>query len=150
VDHERGLFRYDDDNWMLVYDGNLLPNPAFKWSAGDTLFHWDGARWSSAGEDVSGTPGRCFTATGSYASILHQPGHLQAANDYVVAVAFDPAWHFQERVAGAWQTLHTINGVYFAIHPPSSLNDPRVLRPVDAHGHVPACYADGQHEPTKK
>ncbi|HEY3831148.1 MAG TPA: hypothetical protein VGO03_02535 [Acidimicrobiia bacterium] len=143
---DRGLFRFDANDWVLITDGPPIRtiDKALLWSAGGPLFRWDGTRWTIAAGTWSTSVDRCFSAGGESLAILHR-GHDEndGKSDYMFAVTFDPGLRIQERVGAHWETLPTVGGVYFALRQPQSLLlDDGQLRPVDQHGHVPACFAD--------
>ena len=78
-DHDRGLFRYGNDYWVLITDG-LPPAPSrsTKWGAGAELFRWDGRAWRVLGEEWGSSINNCFSV-GSTELGLGQPTVLRSA-----------------------------------------------------------------------
>jgi hypothetical protein len=131
---ERARFPYRG-GWAIVVEDGSGSGPGTAWNyrllrAGHIHTGW----WIENSLGGGGGQQRCFTGP-----------ELSTGNDgqdrFAFAMTGNPHWTIQGLVDGAWRTIPTTNGVAFedgTVPHPTAL--PGRLRPVDAAGHVPACF----------
>jgi hypothetical protein len=131
---ERARFPYRG-GWAIVVEDGSGSGPGTAWNyrllrAGHIHTGW----WIENSLGGGGAQQRCFTGP-----------ELSTGNDgqdrFAFAMTGNPHWTIQGLVDGAWRTIPTTNGVAFedgTVPHPTAL--PGRLRPVDAAGHVPACF----------
>ena len=130
---ERARFHYRG-HWMVVaaegeHGGSETPWNYALLEMGTIADGWWLERATSGGG-----AGGCFSGP--------QLSAAQSGDEYAWSVARDPEWSIQGFVDGRWQTVASTRGVTFVDS--TDPNHPQYAgrqRPLDASGHVPACFA---------
>lgn len=132
---ELARFRYRH-GWMIFFESATSSEPGMTWEYPLVNAQRVHSGWRvDGGRGDSGTGPRCFY--GPSASTAAPTGDA-----FAYAIAGQPSWGIEALIDGVWRHVPTKHGVAF-VDLTARNNDvlPGRLRPVDAGGHVPACFA---------
>jgi len=122
--------------WMIFFETSTPSEPGMTWeyplvNAQHVRSGW----WVDGGGGDAGEGPRCFE--GPSASTAPPTGDA-----FAYAIAGRPSWGIEALVDGVWRDVPTKHGIAFVdLTARNHAVLPGRLRPVDASGHVPACFA---------